>query len=59
MNRRLPIPTQPVGRPVALFGLARMLLQLRNRPTTLHLVHDQPSKACHRPSTSPVADSVA
>lgn len=39
IGRRPPIPAQPVGRPVALFGLARMLLQLRNRPTTLHLVH--------------------
>jgi hypothetical protein len=38
-NRRPPIPAQAVGRPVALFGLARLLLQLRNRPTTLHLVH--------------------
>jgi hypothetical protein len=46
-NRRLPLPAQAVGRPVALFGLARMLLHLRNRPPTLHLV--QPNDDTRRP----------
>lgn len=35
-----------IGRPVAISGLARLLLQLRNRPT-LHLVptDDEPRRA--------------
>ena len=51
-GRRPPIPAQPVGRPVALFGLARMLLQMRNRPTTLHLVHTNDDTRRPMPATA-------
>lgn len=36
-TRRQPLAAQAVGQPVAISGLARLLMQLRNRPT-LHLV---------------------
>lgn len=45
-GRRQPLAVQSTGRPVALFGFARLLLQLRAQPTTLHLVHatEEPRK---------------
>lgn len=45
-GRGQPLAVKSTGRPVALFGFARLLLQLRAQPSTLHLVHtaDEPRR---------------